>query len=145
MARTSTVTVNNIINDVHRIAEMTDGTVRVKNYIEYGAFSLGTVKNLFGSSTNDTFAEILAMDKTVDTLDDSTVRMLAVKAIKDMGRAGVKTKTDSFNRYARGITSKDIAEIYGSFAQGVRELGYEVGKVAPVKKRKPRTNKTVIA
>ena len=68
MARTSTVTVNNIINDVHRIAEMTDGTVRVKNYIEYGAFSLGTVKNLFGSSTNDTFAEILAMDKTVDTV-----------------------------------------------------------------------------
>ena len=145
MARTSTITQQDIINDVHRIATKNDGIVRVKHYITDGAFSLGTVKNLFGASTNEMFEQILEMDKTDDALDDSTVRMLAVKALKDMGRAGVKTKTDSFNRYARGVTSKDIANMYGSFAQGVRELGYEVGKVAPVKKRKPHTRKAVIA
>ena len=146
MARSSTVTANNIINDVHRVATLTEnGTVRVKNYIEHGAFSLGTVKNLFGAFSNEMFAQILEMDKTEDTLDDSTVRMLTVKAIKDMGRAGVKTNTKSFNRYARGIDSKDVASLYGSFAHGVRELGYEVDTVAPVKQRKPRTRKTVDA
>ena len=146
MARTSTVTVNNVINDVHRVAALTEnGTVRVKNYIELGAFSLGTVKNLFGAFSNEMFEQILAMDTSEDALDDSTVRMLTVKAIKDMGRAGVKTNTKSFNRYARGIDSKDVANMYGSFAQGVRELGYEVDKVAPVKKRKPRTRKPVAA
>ena len=142
MARTSTVTVNNIINDVHRVAELTTtGTVRVTDYIKHGAFALGTVKNLFGGSTNETFAEILGMDTTDDALDNSTVRMLAVKAIKDMGRAGVKTNTKSFNRYARIINSKDVAAIYGSFAEGVRELGYEVDEVAPVAARKPYTYK----
>ena len=142
MARTSTVTANNIINDVHRVATMTEtGTVRVKDYIAHGAFSLGTVKNLLGGFSNETFAQILNMEPTEDTLDDSTVRMLTVKAIKDMGKAGVKTNTKTFNRYARGIDSKDVAALYGSFAEGVRELGYEVDEVAEVAQRKPYTRK----
>ena len=146
MARTSTVTKQDIINDVHRVATLTEtGTVRVKNYIEHGAFSLGTVKNIFGAFSNEMFAQILSMDSNDNKMDDSTVRMLTVKAIKDMGRAGVKTNTKSFNRYARGIDSKDVANMYGSFAHGVRELGYEVDTVAPVKQRKPRTRKTVDA
>lgn len=146
MARTSTVTVNNIINDVHRVAALTeDGTVRVKNYIEHGAFSLGTVKNLFGAFSNEKFAEILNMEQTNDALDASTVRMLAVKAIKDMGKAGVKTNTKTFNRYARGIDSKDVATLYGSFAAGVRELGYEVDEVAYVAPRKKRSDAKVAA
>ena len=146
MARTSTVTANNIINDVHRVAALTeDGTVRVKNYIEHGAFALGTVKNLFGSSTNETFAEILNMEQTNDALDASTVRMLAVKAIKDMGKSGVKTNSKTFNRYAKGINSKDVAALYGTFAGGVRELGYEVDEVAPVKARKKRSDAKVAA
>ena len=85
------------------------------------------------------------MDVTDDVLDNSTVRMLAVKAIKDMGRAGIKTNTKSFNRYARGIDSQDVAAIYGTFAGGVRELGYEVDEVAPVKARKKRSDAKVAA
>ena len=146
MARTSTVTVNNIINDVHRVAALTEtGTVRVKDYIKHGAFSLGTVKNLFGSFSNDMLAQILNMEPVDEALDNSTVRMLATKAIKDMGRAGVKTNTDNFNRYARGIDSKDVAALYGTFAGGVRELGYEVNEVAQVSPRKPRAKKMAAA
>lgn len=142
MARTTTITKNNLINDIHRVAGLTEtGNVRVTDYITHGAFSLGTVKKFFGASTNEVFAQALEMEPTEDTLDDSTVRMLATKAIKDMGKAGVKTNTKSFNRYARGIDSKDVAELYGSFAGGVRELGYEVDEVAPVKARKPYTRK----
>ena len=146
MARTTTVTANNIINDVHRVAGLTEtGTVRVKDYITHGAFSLGTVKKFFGGSTNETFAQILDLEPTEDALDDSTVRMLATKAIKELGKAGVKTNTENFNRYARGINSKDVAEIYGTFAGGVRELGYEVNEVAQVAPRKPRAKKTATA
>lgn len=71
--------------------------------------------------------------------------MLATKAIKDMGRAGVKTNTDNFNRYARGIDSKDVAALYGTFAGGVRKLGYEVNEVAQVALRKPRAKKMAAA
>ena len=141
MARTSTITKQDIINDVHRVAENHDGIVRVKHYIAEGAFSLNAVTRLFGSAKNEVFADILNMETTEVSLDNATVRMLAVKAIKDMGRAGVKTNTKSFNRYARIINSKDVAAIYGSFAEGVRELGYEVDEVAPVAARKPYTYK----
>lgn len=141
MARTTTVKKSDIINDVHRVADNHEGIVRVKHYIAEGAFSLGTVKKLFGGWTNETFAQILGMERTEDALDDSTVKMLATKAIKDMGRAGVKTNTKSFNRYARGIDSKDVAALYGSFAEGVRELGYEVDEVAEVAQRKHYTRK----
>ena len=146
MARTTTVTPNNIVNDVHRVAGLTEtGTVRVKDYLTHGAFSLGTVTKHFGASTNETFAQILDLEPTEDVLDNSTVRMLATKAIKELGKAGVKTNTENFNRYARGINSKDVAEIYGTFAGGVRELGYEVNEVAQVAPRKPRAKKTVTA
>ena len=145
MARTTTIDKQDIINDVHRVAANHEGTVRVKDYIAEGAFSLGSVKKFFGGSTNETFAEILDHPATEDTLDASTVKMLATKAIKELGKAGVKTKTDSFNRYAKGVTSKDVAEVFGSFAEGVRELGYEMNEVAPVKARKPRTKKPVAA
>ena len=146
MARTTTVKKSDIINDVHRVAALTeDGTVRVKNYIEHGAFSLGTVKNLFGAFSNDMLAQILNMEPVDEALDNSTVRMLATKAIKDMGKAGVKTNTKTFNRYARGIDSKDVATLYGSFAAGVRELGYEVDEVAYVAPRKKRSDAKVAA
>ena len=145
MARTSTITKQDIINDVHRVAENHDGIVRVKHYIAEGAFSLNAVTRLFGSAKNEVFADILNMETTEISLDNATVRMLAVKAIKDMGRAGVKTNTKSFNRYARGIDSKDVAAIYGSFAEGVREMGFEVDEVAPVKARKKRSDAKVAA
>ena len=145
MARTSTITKQDIINDVHRVAANHDGNIRMSYYLAEGAFSLGTVKKLFGGSTNETFAQILSISATDEAMDDSTVRMLAVQAIKDMGRAGIKINTKSFNRYARGIDSKDVAAIYGSFAGGVREMGFEVDEVAPVKARKPYTRKKIDA
>ena len=145
MARTTTIDKQDIINDVHRVAANHEGTVRVKDYIAEGAFSLGSVIRTFGSAKNETFEQILGMESNDKALDDSTVRMLAIKSIKALGKAGIKTNTKSFNRHAKGINSKDVAALYGSFAEGVREMGFEVDEVAEVAERKPYTRKAVTA
>lgn len=139
MARTSTVTTQDIINDVHRVAANHDGTVRVKNYVADGAFSLGTVRNLFGSSKNDTFVKILNMDATKDAPDASTVRMLVKKFAKQMGKDGIELSADNFDKHA-GISSALVAETFGSFAKGLADSGYVVGEVVEVAPRKKRSD-----
>ena len=137
MARTSTVTKQDIINDVHRVAANHDGAVRAKHYIAEGAFSLGTVKNLFGSSKNETFNEILAMKKTNDAPDTSTVRMLVKKFAKQMGSEGIALTEEQFDTHA-GISSAIVASTFGSFAKGLADSGYVVGEVVEVAPRKKR-------
>ena len=137
MARTSTVTKQDIINDVHRVAANHEGTVRVKNYVADGAFSLGTVKNLFGSSKNDTFTKILNMDATNDTPDASTVRMLVKKFAKQMGKDGIELTRANFDAHA-GISSALVADTFGSFAKGLADSGYVIGEVVEVAPRKKR-------
>ena len=139
MARTSTVTTQDIINDVHRVAANHDGTVRVKNYVADGAFSLGTVRNLFGASKNDTFVKILNMDATKDAPDASTVRMLVKKFAKQMGKDGIELSADNFDKHA-GISSALVAETFGSFAKGLADSGYVVGEVVEVAPRKKRSD-----
>lgn len=137
MARTSTVTKQDIINDVHRVAANHDGAVRAKHYIAEGAFALGTVKNLFGASKNETFNEILAMEKTNDAPDTSTVRMLVKKFAKQMGSEGIALTEEQFDTHA-GISSAIVASTFGSFAKGLADSGYVVGEVVEVAPRKKR-------
>ena len=137
MARTSTVTKQDIINDVHRVAANHDGAVRAKHYIAEGAFALGTVKNLFGASKNETFNEILAMDATDDAPDMSTVRMLVKKFAKQMGQNGIELTEEQFDTHA-GISSAIVASTFGSFAKGLADSGYVVGEVVEVAPRKKR-------
>mgnify|MGYP007099925605 FL=1 len=137
MARTSTVTKQDIINDVHRVAAAHDGTVRVKNYVADGAFSLGTVRNVFGASKNETFVQILGMEATNDAPDVSTVRMLVKKFAKQMGKDGIKLTEKEFDTHA-GISSALVAETFGSFAKGIADSGYVVGEVVEVAPRKKR-------
>ena len=137
MARTSTVTKQDIINDVHRVAANHDGAVRAKHYIAEGAFALGTVKNLFGASKNETFNEILAMDATDDAPDMSTVRMLVKKFAKQMGQNGIELTEEQFDTHA-GISSAIVESTFGSFAKGLADSGYVVGEVVEVAPRKKR-------
>lgn len=141
MARTSTVTTQDVINDVARVATLTEtGTVRVKNYIEYGAFSLGTVKNLFGGSTNETFAKILGMEDNDKALDKSTVRMLVRKFGKQMGAKGITMTRANFKAYT-GINPNVVAQHFGSFNKGVEDAGFTMNDVVPITPRKVRKDK----
>jgi len=139
MARTSTVTKQDIINDVHRVAQNHEGNVRVKHYIAEGAFSLGTVKNLFGSSKNDTFTKILAMNTTDDTPDKSTVRMLVKKFVKKMGKEGIELSRENFDAHA-GISSDLVANTFGSFAKGLADSGFVIGETVETTPRKKRND-----
>ena len=141
MARTSTVTTQDVINDVARVATLTEnGTVRVKNYIEYGAFSLGTVKNFFGGSTNETFAKILGMEANDKALDKSTVRMLVRKFGKQMGAKGITMTRANFKAYT-GINPNVVAQHFGSFNKGVEDAGFTMNDVVPITPRKVRKDK----
>lgn len=141
MARTTTVDAQDIINDVARVATLTDtGVVRVKNYIEYGAFSLGTVKKFFGSSTNDTFADILTMETSDKQFDKSTVRMLVRKFGKQMGAKGITMTRANFKAYT-GINPNVVAQHFGSFNKGVEDAGFVMNDVVPIVPRKVRKDK----
>lgn len=141
MARTTTVTAQDVINDVARVATLTDtGAVRVKNYIEYGAFSLGTVKKHFGASTNETFAQILEMETNDKALDKSTVRMLVRKFGKQMGAKGIIMTRANFKAYT-GINPNVVAEHFGSFNKGVEDAGFVMNDVVPITPRKARKDK----
>ena len=139
MARTSTVTKQDIINDVHRVAANHEGIVRVKDYVADGAFSLGTVRNVIGASKNETFAKILNMDATNDAPDASTVRMLVKKFAKQMGKDGIELSSANFDAHA-GISSALVAETFGSFAKGLADSGYVIGEVVEVAPRKKRSD-----
>ena len=139
MARTSTVTQQDIINDVHRIAKNHEGNVRVKHYIAEGAFSLGTVKNLFGSSKNDMFNQILTMNPTNDTPDKSTVRMLVKKFAKQMGKDGIELSRANFDAYA-SVSSELVANTFGSFTKGLADSGFVLGEIVETTPRKKRND-----
>lgn len=119
MARTTTITKQDVINDVHRVAAQTaTGNVRVTDYTKKGAFSIGTITRMFGSAKNDVFAQILNMDATDDVLDQSTLIMLTRKFAKQMEENGLDIDIETFEKEANFDVGM-LAKTYGSIEEGL--------------------------
>lgn len=119
MARTTTITKQDVINDVHRVATQTaTGNVRVTDYTKKGAFSIGTITRMFGSAKNDVFAQILNMDATDDVLDQSTLIMLTRKFAKQMEENGLEIDIETFEKEANFDVGM-LAKTYGSIEEGL--------------------------
>lgn len=119
MARTTTITKQDVINDVHRVSELTKtGKVRVTDYTKKGAFSLGTITRMFGSAKNDTFNQILDMDRNDDILDQSTLIMLTRKFVKQMEENGLEFDIETFEKTANFDVSM-LAKAYGTIEEGL--------------------------
>lgn len=141
MARTTTVKQQDLINDVHRVAKMNHGEVRVSDYIKSGAFSLSTVKRYFGDATNSTFATILNHEENDDVMSRLTMRMLVRKFAKQMGKENIALTHDNFAEFT-GLEMKMLTDKFGSFDKAVEVAGFTVGEVVEVTTRK---NKKVAA
>ena len=119
MARTTTITKQDVINDVHRVASKTEtGNVRVTDYTKKGAFSIGTITRMFGSAKNDVFAQILNMDTTDDVLDQSTLIMLTRKFAKQMEENGLEIDIETFKKEANFDVNM-LAKTYESIEEGL--------------------------
>lgn len=119
MARTTTITKQDVINDVHRVAAQTaTGNVRVTDYTKKGAFSIGTITRMFGSAKNEVFAQILNMDATDDVLDQSTLIMLTRKFAKQMEENGLEIDIETFEKEANFDVGM-LAKTYGSIEEGL--------------------------
>lgn len=119
MARTTTITKQYVINDVHRVAAQTaTGNVRVTDYTKKGAFSIGTITRMFGSAKNDVFSQILNMDATDDVLDQSTLIMLTRKFAKQMEENGLEIDIETFEKEANFDVGM-LAKTYGSIEEGL--------------------------
>lgn len=119
MARTTTITKQDVINDVHRVAAQTaTGNVRVTDYTKKGAFSIGTITRMFGSAKNDVFAQILNMDANDDLLDQSTLIMLTRKFAKQMEENGLEIDIETFEKEANFDVGM-LAKTYGSIEEGL--------------------------
>ena len=119
MARTTTITKQDVINDVHRVAAQTaTGNVRVTDYTKKGAFSIGTITRMFGSAKNNVFAQILNMDATDDVLDQSTLIMLTRKFAKQMEENGLEIDIETFEKEANFDVGM-LAKTYGSIEEGL--------------------------
>ena len=117
MARTTTITKQDVINDVHRVAAQTaTGNVRVTDYTKKGAFSIGTITRMFGSAKNEVFAQILNMDATDDVLDQSTLIMLTRKFAKQMEENGLEIDIETFEKEANFDVGM-LAKTYGSIEE----------------------------
>lgn len=119
MARTTTITKQDVINDVHRVSKQTvSGKVRVTDYTKKGAFSIGTITRMFGSAKNDVFNHILQMDPNDDILDQSTLMMLTRKFVKQMEENGLEFSIETFEKTANFDVSM-LAKSYGSIEDGL--------------------------
>lgn len=119
MARTTAITKQDVINDVHRVAAITQtGKVRVTDYTKNGAFSLGTITRMFGAAKNSTFNQILGMDRNDDILDRSTLMMLTRKFAKQMEENGLEIDIETFEKEANFDVSM-LAKTYGSIEEGL--------------------------
>lgn len=119
MARTTAITKQDVINDVHRVAAITQtGKVRVTDYTKNGAFSLGTITRMFGAAKNNTFNQILGMDRNDDILDRSTLMMLTRKFAKQMEENGLEFNIETFEKTANFDVSM-LAQAYGSIEKGL--------------------------
>lgn len=135
MARTTTVKKQDLINDVHRVAKMNHGEVRVSDYIKNGAFSLSTVKRYFDDATNPTFTTILTHEPNNDVMSRLTMRMLVRKFSKQMGKENIALTYDNFAKFT-GLEMKMLTDKFGSFENAIEVAGYTVGEVVESKKKK---------
>lgn len=114
MGRKTTITKQDLINDVHRVLGLAKNQdrVRVTDYVKHGAFSLNSINRMFGSTTNAIFDSILGMPKTDELMDASTLSMLTRKVAKHMGEEGIEINADTFVDNAQFDTSM-LTHVFG--------------------------------